>query len=329
MRRALDLAERGRGLTSPNPCVGAVLVRGEKIVGEGWHRRAGTAHAEVLAVRAAHRAGHRIAGTTLYVTLEPCCTEGRTPACTDLIRREKISRVVVAATDPNPHHAGRAYRLLRQQGITVTTGILRREATELNRAFNHWIVHRTPWVVGKIAMSLDGSIAPQKGESPWLTGLSARRYAHQIRLESDAILIGGETARQDDPALTIRMVPSRGKEQPWRVVWTRSGKLPPSLQLFTDAHRDRTLVMREKSLPDILTELGNRGVTQLLIEGGGQVLGSSIAQGLVHEVAFFIAPVLLGTQVPPLACPLPQGAVRLKNPHYVQLGQDILCRGIL
>src|SRR5471030_1124525 len=246
LRRALELAQRGSGLTLPNPRVGAVLVRGGRIIGEGWHQRAGAPHAEVHAVADAKKRGHSVAGATLYVTLEPCSTHGRTPPCTDLILREKIARVVFAATDPNPAHAGVAARLLRSAGIAVSSGLLAEEATALNRDFNWWIVRRRPWVVAKIALSLDGCIVTPPTDDRWLTSPAARTIAHELRWESDAILVGAETARQDNPRLTVR-VPGRalvrpGKVQPWRIVVTRSGKLPRELHLFSDRHRDRTLM---------------------------------------------------------------------------------------
>jgi len=190
MRRALELARRGWGLTLPNPRVGAVLVRSGKIIGEGFHRRAGGPHAEVNAVTDANRRGHSVAGATLYVTLEPCSTQGRTPPCTELILREKIARVVFGATDPNPAHAGAATRLLRKAGVEVFSGLLAEEATALNRDFNWWIVHRRPWVVAKIALSLDGRIVTPEADDRWLTSTAARTIAHELRGESDAILVG-------------------------------------------------------------------------------------------------------------------------------------------
>ena len=177
LRRALELARRGAGLTLPNPRVGAVLARGGRMIGEGWHQRAGGPHAEVNAVAEAKKRGHAVAGATLYVTLEPCSTQGRTPPCTELILREKIARVVFAATDPNPAHAGAAMRLLRSAGVEVSSGLLAEEATALNRDFNWWIVHRRPWVVAKIALSLDGRIVTPPRDDRWLTSPEARTVA--------------------------------------------------------------------------------------------------------------------------------------------------------
>jgi diaminohydroxyphosphoribosylaminopyrimidine deaminase/5-amino-6-(5-phosphoribosylamino)uracil reductase len=328
LRRALELAALGSGLTFPNPRVGAVLVRGGKIIGEGFHRRAGAPHAEVNAVRDAKKRGQPVAGATLYVTLEPCSTHGRTPPCTDLILREKIARVVYAATDPNPAHAGAAARLLRDAGVSVSSGLLADEAAALNRDFNWSIVHRRPWVVAKIALSLDGKITTPPGDNRWLTSPEARRAAHELRWESDAILIGAETARRDNPQLTVRLSGKpRGKIQPLRIVLTRSGKLPRSLHLFTDRHRDCTQVFRHQSLADVLAELGTQQITHVLIEGGGRVLTEAFRHNLVNEVAFFIAPALMGTA--PRALHELGVEVKLREVTYQRVGPDLFCRGLV
>jgi diaminohydroxyphosphoribosylaminopyrimidine deaminase/5-amino-6-(5-phosphoribosylamino)uracil reductase len=328
LRRALELAALGSGLTFPNPRVGAVLVRGGKIIGEGFHRRAGGPHAEVNAVRAAKRAGHAVAGATLYITLEPCSTHGRTPPCTDLILHEKIARVVYAATDPNPAHAGAAAKLLRAAGVDVSANLLAGEAASLNRDFNWSIVQRRPWVVAKIALSLDGKITTPPGDDRWLTSPEARRVAHELRWESDAILIGAETARRDNPRLTVRLPKMpRGKIQPLRVVVTRSGKLPRTLHLFTDRQRERTQVFRHQPLADVLAELGAQKITHVLIEGGGQVLTEAFRDGLVNEVAFFIAPALMGTL--PRALHDLGAPIALREASYRRVGADLFCRGLV
>jgi diaminohydroxyphosphoribosylaminopyrimidine deaminase / 5-amino-6-(5-phosphoribosylamino)uracil reductase len=331
LRRALELARLGSGLTLPNPRVGAVLVRGGKVIGEGYHRRAGGPHAEANAVADAKRRGHSVAGATLYVTLEPCSTHGRTPPCTGLILREKIARVVFAATDPNPAHAGAAARLLRAAGVEVSSGLLAEEATALNRDFNWWIVQRRPWVVAKIALSLDGRIVTpphaRTRDRRWLTSPAARAVAHELRWESDAILIGAETARQDNPRLTVRLPGRKGKLQPWRVVVTRSGKLPHDLHLFSDRHRDRTLVFKNQSLTEIVAALGALDISHLLIEGGGEILTEAFQKNLVNEVAFFIAPAVMGTL--PRALKKLGAAVPLREVSYQFIGPDLLCRGLV
>ena len=327
LQRALELARLGSGLTLPNPRVGAVLVRGGKVIGEGHHQRAGTPHAEVHAVADAKKRGHAVAGATLYVTLEPCSTHGRTPPCTDLILREKIARVVFAATDPNPAHAGAAMRLLRAAGIEVSSGLLADEAAALNRDFNWWIVRGRPWIVAKIALSLDGRIVAPPSDNRWLTSPAARRVAHELRWESDAILVGAETARQDNPRLTVRLPGRRGKIQPWRVVVTRSGNLPKNLHLFSDRHRDRTLVFQNQPLTEIVAALGRLPVAHLLIEGGGKILTEAFRAGLVNEVAFFIAPGVSGT-IPRALEKLPV-PLRLRDVTYTPVGPDLLCRGLV
>jgi len=221
LRQALGLARRGYGATSPNPMVGAVLVKGGKVIGRGWHRRAGLPHAEIEALRDAEKRGNNPAGATLYVTLEPCCTHGRTPPCTEAIIAAGIKRVVVGATDPNPKHSGRAFKILRRAGIEVTkVGSSRRddrtaqravptkianECARLNEAFNHWIVHRRPFVTVKAAMTLDGKIATTTGESKWITGKRARAHGMKLRQGADAVLVGINTILADDPSLTARM----------------------------------------------------------------------------------------------------------------------------
>ncbi len=327
LQRALELAQRGEGLTLPNPRVGAVLVRGGKIIGEGYHQKVGTPHAEVHAMADAKKRGHSVAGATLYVTMEPCSTHGRTPPCTDLILREKIKRVVFSATDPNPAHAGAAARLLRAAGIEVSSGLLEEKASALNRDFNWWIVHRRPWVVAKIALSLDGKIIAPPGGNRWLSSVPARNMAHELRWQSDAILIGAETARRDNPRLTIRLPGKHGKVQPWRIVVTRSGNLSKNLHLFSDRYRDRTLVFQKQSLPEILGALGELEISHLLIEGGGKILTEAFCAGLVNEVAFFIAPAIMGTL--PRALEKLNVPLRLRDVRYVPVGSDILCRALL
>jgi diaminohydroxyphosphoribosylaminopyrimidine deaminase/5-amino-6-(5-phosphoribosylamino)uracil reductase len=327
LRHALELARLGSGLTFPNPRVGAVLVRGGRIIGEGFHLRAGTPHAEVHAVADAKKRGHRVEGATLYVTLEPCSTRGRTPPCTGLILREKIARVVFAATDPNPKHAGAAARLLKKAGVAVSHGLLAKEAAELNRDFNWYITKKRPWVVAKIALSLDGRITTPPGDDRWLTSPEARLAAHELRWESDAILIGAQTARADNPQLTVRLADRKGKNQPWRIVMTRSGKLPKSLHLFSGAHKDRTLVFRNKSLKAVLAGLGKREIAHVLIEGGGEILTEAFRQKLVNEVAFFIAPAAMGTAT--RALKKLGASIKLRKVHYEKVGPDLLCRALI
>ena len=327
MRAALIEARRGLGHTSPNPAVGAVIVRGGRIVARGFHHRAGLPHAEIEALRALKKPG-LAAGATIYVTLEPCSTHGRTPPCVSAIIAAGFKRVVIGAIDPNPAHAGRGVKLLRAAGIVVTTGVLESECRELNAAFNHWIVTQLPLVIAKAGMSLDGRLTRPPGEGQWLTNASARTDAHRLRAQVDAILIGAETLRADNPRLTVRGV--RGARQPWRVVVTRSGKLPKTAHLFTDEHRDRTLVYRGKSLRTVLRDLGRRQITSVLIEGGGQILGEAFDRRLVQRVHFYVAPLLCGgpvVAVGGLGAGSSEESLKIPNPAYAKLGDNLRLTG--
>ena len=325
MRLALPLASRGYGQTSPNPMVGAVLVKAGRVIGRGWHRRAGEPHAEVEAIRDAERHGETARGATLYVTLEPCCTHGRTPPCTDAIKAAGIRRVVVAAMDPNPSHAGRGLKVLRRAGVRLATGVLSDEATRLNEAFNHWIVHRTPFVTVKAAMTLDGKIATASGESKWITGEAARREAMHWRAGADAVLVGVNTVLADDPKLTVRAIQSskfnvQGSSRLRRVVLDARARTPLGARVVTDASHALTTIVVAKSAPSrkiaalgrrvnvwrapardgqvnlrwLLQRLGDENVTNLLVEGGGEVNASFLLGGFTQRVVFFYAPKVLG-----------------------------------
>lgn len=321
MRRALGLARKGYGRTSPNPMVGAVVVRGGVGVGSGWHRRAGLAHAEVEAIRSTLAGGGSTRGATLYVTLEPCCTQGRTPPCTEAILAAGIRRVVVGATDPNPRHAGRGLELLRRAGVEVQVGVCEREATELNEVFNHWIVRRTPFVTVKAAMTLDGKIATVTGESRWITGEPARALGMRLRRGVDAILVGVNTVVADDPALTDRGAGVAARPPLRRLVLDSRARTPLDARLVSDGGRENTIVVVVKGAagrrvaalrrrvgvweaPDdgggrvdlgwLMSALGGAGVTSLLVEGGGEVVGSFLGGGWVQRVAFFYAPLVVG-----------------------------------
>src|SRR4051812_15468871 len=234
MERALRLARKGYGHTSPNPIVGAVLVQKGRIVGEGWHQRAGLPHAEVEAIR---DAGAEAKGATLYVTLEPCCTQGRTPPCTEAILAAGIRRVVIGATDPNPAHRGKGIEILKQAAVEVEDGVLAKEAAELNPAFNHWIVHRTPFVTVKAAMTLDGKIATKTVESKWITGQKARAWSMELRQGADAILVGVKTLMRDDPSLTVRAVAGQRftpKENLRRIILDSEARTPLTSKVVRD-----------------------------------------------------------------------------------------------
>lgn len=328
MALALREARKGVGLTSPNPPVGAVVVSpAGTVLGTGWHHRAGTAHAERNALAAAGGpAGCRNA--TVYITLEPCSTHGRTPPCTDALIEAGVARVVWAVDDPNPAHAGRARTALATAGIRVDHGVLAEPAAALIAPWRRFITTGRPWVIAKAGLSLDGKLTRPPGESRWITNELARRDAQRLRRRVDAILIGAETLRKDNPALTLRP-PRPGKPQPWRVVLTRSGRLPAHVQLFTDAHRDRTLVMQGEPLPDVLRNLAARGVVTVLIEGGGSVLAQAFTCQLVDEAVFYLAPLLCGTGRPVIdPAHFAGGSVRLHDARWKVFGDNIRVTGL-
>ncbi len=305
MARALRLAERGLDTTTPNPRVGCVLVKDDLVVGEGWHQRAGEAHAEVHALR---QAGAAARGATAYVTLEPCSHYGRTPPCADALIDAGITRVVVAMRDPNPLVAGEGLARLMLAGVQVSGGLLESEALSLNVGFISRMTRRSPWVRLKVAASLDGKTALNNGKSQWITGPEARRDAHAWRARSCAILTGYGTVRDDDPSLTVRDVPCT--RQPLRVVVDSRLETPPTAKVLAGGN---TLIFAASagSLPGaevvvlpnragkvdlaaMLRELGRRGINELLVEAGMRLNGSLLAEGLVDELLIYQAPILLG-----------------------------------
>lgn len=322
MTLALRLAEKARGTVSPNPMVGAVLVKDGTIVGWGFHRRPGLPHAEILALR---RAGKRARGATLYVTLEPCCHfEKRTPPCVPEVLRSGVRRVVIAMHDPNPAVGGRGVNELRRSGLSVTVGVARREAEELNRSYCHWVKTKQPYVTLKAGMTLDGQIATAAGESRWITGDQSRREAHRLRGQTDAVLVGVGTVLADDPSLTARIGAHLNRlapRQPLRIVVDSRLRIPSKARVLSRQKRARTLVATTNAapmsrrarlarqgvevvifpasrgrveLPALLDELGRRNVTSLLVEGGGELNGAMLRARLVHHVRLSIAPILLG-----------------------------------
>ena len=232
MKRALNLARKGQGFVHPNPLVGAVLVKNNKIIGEGAHERFGGPHAEVNAIR---RAAQSPAGATLYITLEPCAHTGKTPPCTDLILKSNIKRVVVGAKDPHPLVSGKGLRILRNKGVRVETGVLEKEAAAMNRDFNYWVRRKVPYVIAKVAQSLDGKIATKRGQSQWITGEEARRYGHGLRAASDAILVGVNTILRDDPRLSVRLGKGRGaiNRAPTKVILDSRLRTPLRARIFS------------------------------------------------------------------------------------------------
>jgi diaminohydroxyphosphoribosylaminopyrimidine deaminase/5-amino-6-(5-phosphoribosylamino)uracil reductase len=309
MRRALALAERGRGTTQPNPVVGAVVVRGGRIAAEGFHRKAGEAHAEVNALC---RLRGSARGTTLYVTLEPCDHTGRTGPCTEVLLAARPARVVIGCRDPNPIVDGRGIARLRRAGIRVDVGCLEVECQAAIRAYSLWVRERRPLVTLKAAATLDGFIAertpalarPRRGKSErarkpapvWITSPEARAAAHELRAAHDAVLVGAGTVRADDPHLTVRLGGSRRAQQPLRVVLAGRHPLPPDAHVFDPSAPTLTIEdPRGRVAPRrALQLLAARGVQSVLVEGGASVAGAFIASGLVDRVALFVAPKLLG-----------------------------------
>ena len=329
MRIAIREAQKGLGTTNPNPAVGAVVVKFDRILAKGHHRRAGRPHAEIEALR---RLRHQSFGrnSTLYVTLEPCSTAGRTPACTEAIIRAGVRRVVIGSVDPNPKHLGQGITYLREAGIEVTSGVLGPECEELNVGFNRWITTGRPWVIAKVGQSLDGRLTRPAHESQWLTSPLSRHRSHQLRSTVHAILVGAETIRNDDPALTVRNI--RGARQPLRVVVSRSGRLPTHAKIFTDRQRERTVVFVGQDWEQILLNLGGRGVTRLLVEGGSEVIGQLLDRRLIDEFWSFLAPMLTGGNKPTTGgtgTREDEPGFELIKPRMERLGNDVLIRGYL
>ncbi len=326
MRAALKEAKKAQGQTSPNPAVGAVLVIDNRIVARGHHRGAGHDHAEIECLR--NFADDAPARATLYVTLEPCSTVGRTAPCTTAIIRAGVKNVVVGTADVNPRHRGRGMTQLRNAGVKVRDGILAEECARLNEGFNKWIVTGRPFVIAKCGMSLDGRLTRRPGEPRWITGFGARRDAHQLRSHVDAVVVGAETVRLDNPRLTVRGM--RHTKQPWRVVLTRSGNLPPKARLFSDRRAARTLVYKRTDLVVVLEDLGKRNVTSVLIEGGGEVLGQALDAHLIDQVQLYLGPILTGGPVIAFSgrgANATQTAIHLDAVSYRRIGQSVCVTG--
>ena len=308
MARALRLAEHGLWTTSPNPRVGCVLVQGDVVIGEGWHLRAGEAHAEINALSAARAAGHDVRGATAYVTLEPCSHTGRTPPCANALVDAGVGRVVAAMDDPNPLVAGRGLQRLRDVGVRVDSGLMADAAHELNIGFVSRMTLGRPWVRIKLAASLDGRTALAGGESQWITGADARRDGHRWRARSCAILTGSGTVLGDDPRLNVRDVDT--ERQPRRVVIDGRARLPANAKVFaggawwvTSRPGDAPAGVERIALPGdgehvdlpaLLAELGRRGINELHVEAGPHLAGALVQRGLADELLLYFAPCLIG-----------------------------------
>ena len=334
MRRAIEEGRKGIGRTSPNPAVGSVIVKDGIELGAGWHRGAGMPHAEREAIAAVKRTHGEAAlkGSSVYVTLEPCSTYGRTPPCTDGLIEAGVSRVIYAAEDPNPAHAGRADRLLEEVGIAVTRGVLAEEASRLIRPFAKVQRSGLPWVILKTAMSLDGRITRPPGEGMWLTGEAARAEVQRLRAECEAIFTSGETVRRDNPRLDLRDPElAAGRPQPWRVILTRDAEsLPMDAPLFTDGHRDRTLVEDRDHPETVLRRLASeRGVSAVLVECGGRLAAELMEAGLADEWVAFMAPLISGGPVPALAGNGLGDGLALDDARFQRFGPDVMLRATI
>lgn len=354
---AYGLAAKGRGRTSPNPCVGAVVVRGNRIVGWGHHERAGGPHAEVLALG---RAGGLARGATLYVTLEPCVHWGRTPPCVDAVRDSGVRRVVVSARDPNPRVNGRGIARLRRAGLEVSVGLLAKRHAKLNEVHAKFITRRVPWVTLKAALAADGKIAAEGGDSRWITSAAARDEVHLLRGEHAAVLVGIGTALRDDPRLTVRH-PAWGRKALHRVVLDSRLRLPLDARLLSAVAPGRALVfaaagasaqkaeaLRRRGaevvtvagtgtgldLRAVLRELGRRDVASVLVEGGGRIFASFLGGGLTDKVCLMISPRLIGGAASPglwesAGAARVSAALRLRDVRVFRTGPDIVLEGYL
>ena len=347
LERALELARLGRRLAHPNPRVGAVVVAGDTVVGEGYHRGPGTPHAEAVALE---QAGRRSRGAVLYVTLEPCCQQGHTGPCTEKIMAAGVGRVVVGAIDPNPAVDGCGIAALRAAGVEVALdgGALHAQCEQLNEPFARFIRSGLPFVTFKAAVSLDGKVAAAGGDARWISSPESRRQVHEMRAAADAVMIGAGTARRDDPLLTAR---DADGPDPVRVVVSRTGDLPAEALLSSTARECPTIlltvsiepaqaralaaagveVLQAGGLRDGLALLARRGLLDILCEGGPTLAGALLADGLVDRVAVFVAPLVLGRGAPDLvALPAPSTVAQglaLADVVWTSAGPDIVCRG--
>jgi diaminohydroxyphosphoribosylaminopyrimidine deaminase/5-amino-6-(5-phosphoribosylamino)uracil reductase len=354
MRRALRLAEKGRGRTSPNPMVGAILVKGSKVVGDGYHAKAGEAHAEIVALQ---RAGEEARGATLYLNLEPCTHYGKTPPCAPRVVEEGVKRVVIGMEDPNPLVKGKGVEILRKAGLHVEVGILEKECRRLNEAFCKYILKKVPFVILKVAATLDGKIATRNGESKWISGEASRRVVHRLRNQVDGILVGIGTVLRDNPLLTTRI---RGGRDPYRIVLDSRLRISEEAEVIRRspskaiiaatelASRERIEKLEERGvrilifdskeervdLKSCLSKLGEMGITSLMVEGGSRINGSFLDEGLIDKLILFLSPKVIGDQQAPgmfggRGVSNLQEAVALREMRTKKVGEDVLLEAYL
>jgi len=349
MRRVLRLAKRGRGRTSPNPMVGAVLLKDGRIVGEGYHEEAGKEHAEIIAIR---RAGENAKGATLYLNLEPCTHYGKTPPCVPKVVEAGVRRVVVGMEDPNPLVKGKGMERLKEAGIDVDAGVLEEDCKKLNEAFCKFILKKEPFIILKAAATLDGKIATSEGDSKWISGEASRHFVHRLRSQVDGVLVGIGTVLKDDPQLTARV---RGGRDPYRIVVDTRLRIREEARIFGDspskaivattelASRDRVekiekmgarvLILDSKDervdLPGLLSKLGEIGMVSVMAEGGSRINGSLLDGGLIDKVLLFLSAKLIGDKSAPgifegRGRPTLKEAVLLDNLRVRKVGPDLL-----
>lgn len=354
MKRALRLAEAGRGRTSPNPVVGAVLVKRGKVVGEGYHAKIGEAHAEIIALR---QAGERARGAVLYLNLEPCTHFGRTPPCAPQVMKAGLKRAVIGMEDPNPLVNGKGIEALRKSGLDVKVGVLGGQCRKLNEAFCKYILKKQPFVLLKVAATLDGKIATRHGDSKWISGEASRRFVHRLRDQVDGVLVGIGTVLRDDPLLTARMKEGR---EPYRIVLDSRLKIPEDAKVFEHSPSEvilattvsaphekierleekgvRVLIIDSKDgrvdLRTCLNKLGEMGLMNILVEGGSRINGSFLDEGLIDKFLLFLSPKCLGDPKSPgifggRGVSDLSEAVGLKEIKTKRIGEDIFVEGYL
>ncbi len=354
MRQALRLARKGRGRTSPNPMVGAVLVKNGRVTGEGYHARAGGPHAEVVAL---NKAGEGARDATLYLNLEPCTHYGRTPPCAPAVIQAGVRRVVIGMQDPNPLVKGGGIESLGKAGLEVTVGVLEEECKRLNEAFCKFIVKKEPFVTLKAAAALDGKIATREGESKWISGEASRRFVHRLRDEVDGVLVGVGTVLKDDPQLTTRL---KGGKNPYRIVLDTHLRIPEDARVFGTSPSETIVVTTESApgekkerlekkgaqvlivgsskgrvgLKACLSQLGERGIVNLMVEGGSQINGSFLDEGLIDKLLLFLSPKIIGDKEAPgifdgKGPATLKEAILLREIRTRRIGEDILIEGYI
>ncbi len=358
MKMALRLALKGKGRTSPNPLVGAVLVKGNKIVGKGFHEKAGLPHAEVEAIRSAP---NKTKGSKLYINLEPCHHFGRTPPCSDAIINSGIKEVIIGMRDPNPLVAGKGIKKFKKAGIKLTEGIMEKECRKINEPFIKHITTNLPYVTVKVAGSLDGKISTTTGESRWITGDQARRHVHKMRNEVDAVMVGINTVLKDDPLLTTRLERKKDLKQPVKIILDSGLKIPLKAKLIRSRDGSRTIIATTAKAPqrkvkelesfgieilktkqkqskvdmkDLMIQLGKMGINSVLIEGGAEVNASALQSGIVDRVIFFIAPIIIGgaratSAIMGNGIRFLKDAIPIKEASVKKIGQDFMIEGYI